>query len=175
MSTRKIILCVSLIFILIISIFFWGKIKPITIEKAKENFKFYEKQIKVIAKNRDLKFETTENGFDDYREYLITIYDEEMIRISFHIPKDEMNMNDNFVVEYYKETKEKDFNIELFLEFVNALASKPITETYFIKFLDAPEEKYPARDNIGKSKKHKIFKMDYSKCCYISYSLWKDK
>ena len=169
MNKRKTIIGISLILAFILLTIFFCMFKPISIRQAKENFISYEKQLKDIAKNRDLEFETTDGENNDYREYLITINEEETIRISFHIPKDEMNINNSFEISYFK-INNGNFNIELLVGIVNSLSEEPITEKYINQFIKAPEAQYPPKGNIVRNDEKTVEKFDFALQGLIIYS-----
>ena len=170
MNRKIIIIGVSLILLLILFVLFFLKFKPITIEQAKSNFKAYENQLKEIAANRGFIFKVIEEEFDDSRVYVIT-NDKVIITIDFHIPKDEKIINDYFSVSYYKEKNQDKIDVKLFLEIINAMSKVSMAEEYCINFLEAPEEKYPAREWVGRPDDAKIYKVDFLKNYFISYSL----
>lgn len=74
-----------------------------------------------------------------------------------------------FSMEYHQLKETKDFNLNLFLEFLNAVSAKEITNDELVEFLNADEEKYPPEtcnytkleDEIIKKAKNLDFMMNW--------------
>ena len=126
--------------------------RQLTIKQSKENFPVYESVLKEVA--NDYNLELIEIEDDYYKEN----YDEnEFLIKSFNIIKDDTEIEitlrndsinttkgrESFYINYVTHSS---FDVSLFVNLVNCVSGKEITEDFCKEFLEAPEEKYSAED-----------------------------
>ncbi|MDD6645500.1 MAG: hypothetical protein PUE67_05520 [Oscillospiraceae bacterium] len=124
----------------------------LTIEQSKENFPVYESELKEVANDYNLELIEIE---DDY--YKENFDENEFLIKSFNIIKDDTEIEitlrndsinttkgrESFYVNYVTHSS---FDVSLFVNLVNCVSGKEITEDFCKEFLEAPEEKYSAED-----------------------------
>lgn len=72
-----------------------------------------------------------------------------------------------FSMEYYQLKETNDFDLNLFLEFLNAVSAKEITNDELTEFLNADEDKYPPE-------KFNYTKLDDEKVKKVKSTFWQD-
>ena len=126
--------------------------RQLTIEQSKENFPVYESELKEVANDYNLELIEIE---DDY--YKENFDENEFLIKSFNIIKDDTEIEitlrndsinttkgrESFQVNYVTHSS---FDVSLFVNLVNCVSGKEITEDFCKEFLEAPEEKYSAED-----------------------------
>lgn len=126
--------------------------RQLTIEQSKENFPVYESELKEVANDYNLELIEIE---DDY--YKENFDENEFLIKSFNIIKDDTEIEitlrndsinttkgrESFYVNYVTHSS---FDVSLFVNLVNCVSGKEITEDFCKEFLEAPEEKYSAED-----------------------------
>lgn len=126
--------------------------RQLTIKQSKENFPVYESVLKEVANDYNLELIEIE---DDY--YKENFDENEFLIKSFNIIKDDTEIEitlrndsinttkgrESFYVNYVTHSS---FDVSLFVNLVNCVSGKEITEDFCKEFLEAPEEKYSAED-----------------------------
>ena len=126
--------------------------RQLTIEQSKENFPVYESELKEVANDYNLELIEIE---DDY--YKENFDENEFLIKSFNIIKDDTEIEitlrndsinttkgrESFYINYVTHSS---FDVSLFVDLVNCVSGKEITEDFCKEFLEAPEEKYSAED-----------------------------
>lgn len=126
--------------------------RQLTIEQSKENFPVYESVLKEVANDYNLELIEIE---DDY--YKENFDENEFLIKSFNIIKDDTEIEitlrndsinttkgrESFYINYVTHSS---FDVSLFVDLVNCVSGKEITEDFCKEFLEAPEEKYSAED-----------------------------
>ena len=126
--------------------------RQLTIEQSKENFPVYESELKEVANDYNLELIEIE---DDY--YKENFDENEFLIKSFNIIKDDTEIEitlrndsinttkgrESFYINYVTHSS---FDVSLFVNLVNCVSGKEITEDFCKEFLEAPEEKYSAED-----------------------------
>lgn len=145
--------------------------KKISFEQSILNLKSYENSLTLVAQkyNESLieTFDLNIEGSKLIKDLVIKMKngDEIQIRIintavyynDTSGGPEEISINYNIV-----KSTESEFNIPLFVEIVNSISGKRITEKYCVDFLEAPEKRYsPSRYGIDKSDNELIFKYEF--------------
>lgn len=126
--------------------------RQLTIKQSKENFPVYESVLKEVANDYNLELIEIE---DDY--YKENFDENEFLIKSFNIIKDDTEIEitlrndsinttkgrESFYINYVTHSS---FDVSLFVNLVNCVSGKEITEDFCKEFLEAPEEKYSAED-----------------------------
>lgn len=126
--------------------------RQLTIKQSKENFPVYESVLKEVANDYNLELIEIE---DDY--YKENFDENEFLIKSFNIIKDDTEIEitlrndsinttkgrESFYINYVTHSS---FDVSLFVDLVNCVSGKEITEDFCKEFLEAPEEKYSAED-----------------------------
>lgn len=126
--------------------------RQLTIKQSKENFPVYESVLKEVANDYNLELIEIE---DDY--YKENFDENEFLIKSFNIIKDDTEIEitlrndsinttkgrESFYINYVTHSS---FDVSLFVDLVNCVSVKEITEDFCKEFLEAPEEKYSAED-----------------------------
>ena len=124
--------------------------RQLTIKQSKENFPVYESVLKEVANDYNLELIEIE---DDY--YKENFDENEFLIKSFNIIKDDTEIEitlrndsinttkgrESFYINYVTHSS---FDVSLFVNLVNCVSGKEITEDFCKEFLEAPEEKYSA-------------------------------
>jgi hypothetical protein len=128
--------------------------KHLTIEQSQKNIVAYETSIQEIAANYGLVCEgnfnlTIERGANG-RDISIKIGEKSRVEIYTSSSATESQSGiESFSVNYFiddNKNHEEDFNLELFVDLVNAISGRELTMDFCNEFLEAPEGKYPASD-----------------------------
>lgn len=126
--------------------------RQLTIKQSKENFPVYESVLKEVANDYNLELIEIE---DDY--YKENFDENEFLIKSFNIIKDDTEIEitlrndsinttkgrESFYINYVTHSS---FDVSLFVNLVNCVSGKEITEDFCKEFLETPEEKYSAED-----------------------------
>ncbi|MBQ7897019.1 MAG: hypothetical protein IJ323_01205 [Clostridia bacterium] len=120
----------------------------ISIEQSKENFSIYQQSLQEVVEKYDLDLKEVEVQ-DTYRDFSITFQNSEIL---IRLDNSAIASNEgveSFSIDYYL-TKDntdelrEEFNINLFVDLVNCISGKTISEDICDEFLNASEEKYSA-------------------------------
>ena len=126
----------------------------VTREYAIENCETIITSVNEIAVQYGLELrETLDERYpdhqDEYRDFYITVGDKSEIylRMDYRGSTTSKKVLQRFHLWYTitkNDAREEAINTELFVELVNAISGKSITQEFCQEFLDAPEEKYAA-------------------------------
>ena len=141
--------------------------RQLTIEQSKENFPVYESELKEVANDYNLELIEIE---DDY--YKENFDENEFLIKSFNIIKDDTEIEitlrndsinttkgrESFYINYVTHSS---FDVSLFVDLVNCVSGKEITEDFCKEFLEAPEEKYSAEDRGFQKRSEGVIAKEY--------------
>lgn len=126
--------------------------KLLTIKQSEKNFPVYESDLIEVANNYNFELiEVEDDSIEDdelsEKTFNITIDDDTEIEI--WMKNDALSSSatgrESFSVDYVTH-KPKSFDVSLFVDLVNCISGKEITEDFCNEFLKAPEEEYSAED-----------------------------
>ena len=159
-----------------------NNVKLLSQEQSLKNFTYYENQLKAVSESYGLTMSELEIDDDEwglYHSFLIVIDDTATITVylSSNAEKDSTGRED--VEIYYRSDGTKELDLKLFVEIVNTVSGREISESYCEQFLSDPEEDHsPSRYGIGKSDNQKIYKyefLNFDQDWSIGYSLYDDE
>lgn len=145
-------------------------IQHFTIEQSASNFEVFKKSLNeiVIKYGFELleKFDENIENQESYKDLFIVISDKSDISLRMVNSGDISKKGvQRFDLQYSIEknnTPKETFNLELFVELVNAISGKMISQEFCQEFLDAPEEEFsPSRYSIIKSSNQKVLKQEF--------------
>lgn len=153
--------------------------KHLTLEQSEKNFVAYESSIRDIAANYNCNVEekTDENISDEqtcYKNLVVKIDDNSEICLSMnnyvHNSKKGVERFDLLYIIEDNKNKEQKFNIELFVDIVNAISGKEITQSYCEEFLNSAENNESANGKLISKHSFLNFFEDWG----ISYNLYEN-
>jgi len=160
-------------------------IKKVKVEQTVKNLETYEIFLILVAqKYSEVIFETFDPIIEDYKQIkdlAINMRNGSEIRI--RIKNTAMDYGETFegpeqIFISYKNSESTEFNVPLFVDIVNSISGKKITEKFCFTFLEAPEDRYsPSRYDINKLDNELVFKyefLDWFEDWSIGYHLYKD-
>lgn len=173
---------VFLLSVLMLSFFNGCAQKFQTIQESKENFLVYEDKIKNIATKFgvNIKKETDANisNQDSYIDLNIDLNQKSNIYIRIINLSNTSNPGEEiFTISYSikQNNDSEEFNLDLFLEIVNCISNKTLTQDDCKKFLQSSENEYSAEkyglDKPDDLKIYKILYLDYIHDSSITYSM----
>ena len=139
------VFCLSLVIISFAYLTGCMNVAQVTTEQSEENFKFYKDEIISICKKYDVKITDSEEKKLLVELYLSVIKEQEIyIRIinSAYYGDEDLVGREDFYISYNKSTS-SNFNVDLFVDLVNAMSGKKLFKEFCEDFLAAPEEDYP--------------------------------
>lgn len=122
--------------------------KFISVEQSNRNFSEYQQSLQNVANNYNLCLDEIEVK-DTYRDFSITFQNSKiLIRLDNNAIESKEGV-ESFSIDYYlkKDSTDEDlkeFNVGLFVDLVNCISGKTISEDFCNEFLNAPEKKYSA-------------------------------
>ncbi len=153
-----------------------------SMEQSKENFSCYKSQMEAVLDSYGLKMDEVtpdELQAGAYRSFLIII--DETADIAVYLTNDATGHDTGReeVGIYYSNSGDGNLNVKLFVDIVNCVSGKEISEAYCEAFLAAPEENYlPVKSGEEKPTGKKIYKyefLNFGEDWSISYSLNDDE
>ena len=128
--------------------------RQLTIEQSKENFPVYESELKEVANDYNLELiEIEDDNIQDLDDNEVAektfniIVTKDDTEIEIVLKNNALNSStkgrESFQVNYVTHSS---FDVSLFVNLVNCVSGKEITEDFCKEFLEAPEEKYSAED-----------------------------
>lgn len=142
--------------------------RQLTIEQSSKNFTIYENELKKVANDYNLELieddiieDLDENEVADKTLNIIVNKDDTEIEIV--LKNDALNSSmkgrESFYINYV--THNSSFDVSLFVDLVNCVSGKEITEDFCKEFLEAPEEKYSAEDRGFQKPSEGVIAKDY--------------
>lgn len=125
--------------------------KRVSVEQSMENFEIYKNSLQQIADRYEVDLIETENAGTKsqsaYKAFSVTINTDADIQVElFNSLETSAKEFEEFCITYTVKNKEvgKSFNVDLFVDMVNCVSGKTITNDFCSEFLAAPESKYAA-------------------------------
>ena len=154
----------------------------ITSEQSAENFKFYKGEIEDICEKYDVKIIDIEKE-RSFLELHLSVSGTQKIYISmtnstyYYGDTTTSTGKEDFSIGYNKSST-SDFNVDLFVELVNAISGKTLSKEFCQKFLDAPEEDYPCErygdEKEPNEKSYKLYSLNLFENWFIADTVYDD-
>lgn len=154
----------------------------ITSEQSAENFKFYKGEIEDICEKYDVKIIDIEKE-RSFLELHLSVSGTQKIDISmtnstyYYGDTTTSAGKEDFSIGYNKSLA-SDFNVDLFVELVNAISGKTLSKEFCQEFLDAPEEDYPCKRYGDKKepneKSYKLYSLNLFENWFIADTVYND-
>lgn len=156
-----------------------NNVKLLSQEQSLNNFAYYENQLKAVLEPSGLTMSELEIDDDEwglYHSFLIVIDDTATITVYLSSNAEKDSAGREEVEIHYKNNDEKALDLKLFVEIVNAVSGREISESYCEQFLSAPEEDYSSsRDKLDNQKIYKYEFLNFDQDWSIGYSLYDDE
>lgn len=155
--------------------------RKLTIEQSKKNFPVYESELKEVANDYNLELlEVEDDIVEDLDDNEVAdktfniIVNKDDTEIEIVLKNNAINSStkgrETFYVNYVTHSS---FDVSLFVDLVNCVSGKEITEDFCKEFLEAPEEKYSAEDRGFQKPSEgviaKEYPLNFFEDCVISY------
>lgn len=154
----------------------------ITSEQSAENFKFYKGEIEDICEKYDVKIIDIEKKRSFLELHLsvsgIQEIDINMTNSTYYYGDTATSAGrEDFSIRYNKSLA-SDFNVDLFVDLVNAMSGRTLSKEFCQEFLDAPEEDYPG-ERYGDEKQsyeisYKVHSLNFFEDWVIADTVYND-
>ena len=161
------VFCLSLVIISFVYLTGCMNVAQVTAEQSEENLKFYRDEVMNICKEYDVKIIDSENEKLSIKMYLSVSEDQEIdidISNSAYYDGEVPTGREDFSIGYNKSTS-SDYNVDLFVDLVNAMSGRILSKEFCEEFLAASEEDYPC-ERYGDEKQpdeisHKSYSLNF--------------